>query len=249
MKLGSGYYVATAVGANRCKLRRKTDSDFLDELAKLTTKRRSSFFDRSASLIRGASKSTESSFTSMALLGRATDSTATRTASESTATRTASRGDKWSAWPAADDGIESEGDVLETSLDDSDTEDSWDEGDDFEWTSSLMDETGECVSMDETEEGQTGVLKTKLDAMIGKVSSFAFGAASVASVVLLLWHLFDNYVFNGRTFDFANDAHYVLKSIVIGISIVVVAVPEGLRLAVTLSVSISMKQMMLRDHT
>jgi len=96
---------------------------------------------------------------------------------------------------------------------------------------------------DEDEAEETSALRAKLDAMVVRISSFAFSGAAIASLVMMMRHLFDTYIFRASGFDFARDAHYILEAAVTGIAIVVVAVPEGLPLAVNLSLAVSMKKM------
>lgn len=107
---------------------------------------------------------------------------------------------------------------------------------------------------DEEEEGadgddgeSTSVLRVKLDAMVGKIAYFAFGSAGIATAVMVIRYVFDYHINSESEWDWKKDPNRILSAVIQGIAIVVVAVPEGLPLAVTLSLSLSMRQM-LKDN-
>jgi Ca2+ transporting ATPase len=93
------------------------------------------------------------------------------------------------------------------------------------------------------DESDGSVLRAKLDLLAGRIAYMAFCAAGICSVVMLVYFLIDNYGVLKRKFDSKKDIDKMLKAVVTGIAIVVVAVPEGLPLAVTLSLSLSVKKM------
>eukprot|EP00929_Paragymnodinium_shiwhaense_P040265 TRINITY_DN21039_c0_g1_i2.p1 TRINITY_DN21039_c0_g1~~TRINITY_DN21039_c0_g1_i2.p1 ORF type:complete len:818 (+),score=232.90 TRINITY_DN21039_c0_g1_i2:111-2564(+) len=100
---------------------------------------------------------------------------------------------------------------------------------------------------DGVETGSSSALQEKLDTMVLRLSNHAFTVAAVATLVMLMRYIFDRYIWGNKPIDLAADASYVLQTLVVGITLVVVAVPEGLPVAVTLALSLSMQKMQ-RDH-
>jgi len=96
---------------------------------------------------------------------------------------------------------------------------------------------------EEEDEPDSSVLRQKLDAMAGRIAYFAFGAAFIATLTMLLYWVVDTFIVKKLDFDSKRDLELILNAIVSGIAIVVVAVPEGLPLAVTLSLSLSVAKM------
>lgn len=97
---------------------------------------------------------------------------------------------------------------------------------------------------EEADEGEeTSVLKAKLELMVVRISYLAFGSAGIASLVMLVRFCIENYVTLEKSFSMEDDPVNFLEAVVTGIAIVVVAVPEGLPLAVTLALSLSMRKM------
>jgi magnesium-transporting ATPase (P-type) len=91
------------------------------------------------------------------------------------------------------------------------------------------------------------VLRGKLDAMVARIAYFAFGSAGISTLVMLVRYVIDSHITTDSDWDWKDDPNEILSAIVTGIAIVVVAVPEGLPLAVTLALSLSMKKM-LKDN-
>lgn len=98
----------------------------------------------------------------------------------------------------------------------------------------------------EEEEGETSVLRNKLNQMVERITYVAFGSAGLATVVMLVRFVIEFFTQN-RSWKWGRDETKLLDAFVTGIAIVVVAVPEGLPLAVTLALSLSMKKME-KDH-
>ncbi|KAI6227302.1 Calcium-transporting ATPase [Aphelenchoides fujianensis] len=101
------------------------------------------------------------------------------------------------------------------------------------------------------EEGETGkkersVLQAKLTRLaiqIGYAGSFVAGCTVL---ILVIRFVISHYVIEGKSFSLA-DFQYFINFLIIGVTVLVVAVPEGLPLAVTLSLAYSVKKMM-RDN-
>ena len=80
----------------------------------------------------------------------------------------------------------------------------------------------------------------KLDVLAGQIGNLGTGAAVATFVALIaIW-----FYRPDRRDPHATLVEHVIKSFIIAVTIVVVAVPEGLPLAVTLSLAYSTKQMM-----
>jgi len=97
----------------------------------------------------------------------------------------------------------------------------------------------------EAEEGEEeeSVLTAKLDGLVKIIGYFAFTAAAIATVVMLLYFVFDRYVARKKPFNADKDFSTMLAAVANGIAIVVVALPEGLPLAKTLTLSLSVNKM------
>uniref|UniRef100_A0AC35U6U0 Calcium-transporting ATPase n=1 Tax=Rhabditophanes sp. KR3021 TaxID=114890 RepID=A0AC35U6U0_9BILA len=84
----------------------------------------------------------------------------------------------------------------------------------------------------------------------GKLSSLALQIGYIGSIVagatvliLIARHCIDNYLIKGNTFS-TKDLSYFVNYIIVGVTVLVIAVPEGLPLAITLALTYSVKKMM-----
>lgn len=83
-------------------------------------------------------------------------------------------------------------------------------------------------------------LQQKLNILADQIGSFGmFSAASTFIVMIAMWFLYPESRKEGTSF-----IDYLIKTFIIAVTIVVVAVPEGLPLAVTLSLAYSTNKMM-----
>jgi calcium-translocating P-type ATPase len=105
------------------------------------------------------------------------------------------------------------------------------------------EDQGESEAGEDDDPLEGSVLRAKLDLLAGRIAYLAFSAAGLSATVMLVHFLIDNYAVQKRDWDGGKDPNKILKALVTGIAIVVVAVPEGLPLAVTLSLSLSVKKM------
>uniref|UniRef100_A0AC35GDQ2 Cation-transporting P-type ATPase N-terminal domain-containing protein n=1 Tax=Panagrolaimus sp. PS1159 TaxID=55785 RepID=A0AC35GDQ2_9BILA len=81
---------------------------------------------------------------------------------------------------------------------------------------------------------------TNLAIQIGYGGSFV----AVSTIFILVFrYCLTNYVFDGNSFQMSDLKHFI-NFLIIGVTVLVVAVPEGLPLAVTLSLAYSVKKMM-----
>jgi P-type Ca2+ transporter type 2B len=81
---------------------------------------------------------------------------------------------------------------------------------------------------------------TRLAIQIGYAGSFV---AVCTMLILVVRYCVSNYMMESKPFSIT-DLNYFIKYLIIGVTVLVVAVPEGLPLAVTLSLAYSVKKMM-----
>eukprot|EP00927_Polykrikos_kofoidii_P083402 TRINITY_DN8529_c0_g1_i1.p1 TRINITY_DN8529_c0_g1~~TRINITY_DN8529_c0_g1_i1.p1 ORF type:complete len:1280 (-),score=209.37 TRINITY_DN8529_c0_g1_i1:84-3878(-) len=107
---------------------------------------------------------------------------------------------------------------------------------------SISDFEGENIGDTDTAEYPL-VLDQKLRLLVETLSQYGFSAAAVTSLAMLIRYLFDRYIWKPRAINLAEDAPHFLEALVTGIALLVVAVPEGLPLAVTIASAASMRKM------
>jgi Ca2+-transporting ATPase len=102
---------------------------------------------------------------------------------------------------------------------------------------------GKTKAMLATETVQTP-LQEKLDVLAGQIGNFGIASAVLTFIAMLtIWILYPESREEG-----VNIFEYSLKAFIMGVTIVVVAVPEGLPLAVTLSLAFSTQKMMADNN-
>lgn len=94
-----------------------------------------------------------------------------------------------------------------------------------------------------TEKSQGSVLQKKLTKLALQIGYFGIGAATLSIIVSFLRFSILEYGINGRGGE-KTDALQFLKFFINGITVLVVAVPEGLPLAVTIALAFSVKKML-----
>ena len=93
-------------------------------------------------------------------------------------------------------------------------------------------------------ESEQTPLQEKLDILAGQIGNVGIGAAIATFIALIcIWYIYPE----ARPIDMTLFS-YILKAFIMGVTIVVVAVPEGLPLAVTLSLAYSTQKMMLDNN-
>ncbi|CCD74104.1 Calcium-transporting ATPase [Caenorhabditis elegans] len=85
---------------------------------------------------------------------------------------------------------------------------------------------------------------TRLAIQIGYAGSFVAGCTVL---ILIIRFCISRYAIDGKSFSLADFQHFI-NFLIIGVTVLVVAVPEGLPLAVTLSLAYSVKKMMLDNN-
>ena len=104
------------------------------------------------------------------------------------------------------------------------------------------------VEHTETTSTESGsVLQRKLDKLAVRIGYAGTAAAVICVVILILEFVIKEFGIVGRAWDSSTDFSELLHFVIIGITVLVVAVPEGLPLAVTIALAYSVKKM-LRDN-
>ncbi|KAJ8258659.1 hypothetical protein COCON_G00176710 [Conger conger] len=114
--------------------------------------------------------------------------------------------------------------------------------------------SAEGGDMDEKEKKKTNVSKKEKSVLQGKLTKLAvqIGKAglvmsAITVIILVLYFAIDNFVYQKRPWMPECTPVYIqyfVKFFIIGVTVLVVAVPEGLPLAVTISLAYSVKKMM-----
>ncbi|XP_008047836.1 plasma membrane calcium-transporting ATPase 3 isoform X1 [Carlito syrichta] len=114
--------------------------------------------------------------------------------------------------------------------------------------------SAEGGEMEEREKKKANVPKKEKSVLQGKLTKLAvqIGKAglvmsAITVIILVLYFVIETFVVDGRTWQAECTPVYVqyfVKFFIIGVTVLVVAVPEGLPLAVTISLAYSVKKMM-----
>lgn len=104
-------------------------------------------------------------------------------------------------------------------------------------------QNGELGVEVEEDETKKSVLAERLEAVVERISLLAFVAAGFSTLYLLLWFFITNYGYQQKGWGGGHDIEIMLSAVINGIAIIVVAVPEGLPLAVTLALTLCIKKM------
>ena len=95
-------------------------------------------------------------------------------------------------------------------------------------------------TIDNAQEDNKTPLEMKLDKIANLIGYFGLGSALVTLIALVI-QMIMKY---SKEFDFSDMLSTLLKIVILCVSIIVVAIPEGLPLAVTLSLAFSIKRLM-----
>ncbi|KAF1759590.1 hypothetical protein GCK72_016057 [Caenorhabditis remanei] len=87
------------------------------------------------------------------------------------------------------------------------------------------------------------VLQTKLSNLALQIGYIGSVVAAATVLILIIRHCISNYAIDGKSFQASDISHFV-NFIIIGVTVLVIAVPEGLPLAITLALTYSVKKMM-----
>ncbi len=92
-------------------------------------------------------------------------------------------------------------------------------------------------------EAKGSVLQRKLTRLALQIGYFGIAAAVLIVVVAIFRHCIEEYAIEGRGWE-RNDIIRFLRFFINGLTVLVVAVPEGLPLAVTIALAYSIKKML-----
>ncbi|CAJ0568621.1 unnamed protein product, partial [Mesorhabditis spiculigera] len=104
---------------------------------------------------------------------------------------------------------------------------------------------GKPVIVDEEDAGKVtkSVLQGKLSSLAIQIGYIGSIVAAATVLMLVARFCFENYVMAKKAFE-PTDLSYFVNHIIIGVTVLVIAVPEGLPLAITLALTYSVKKMM-----
>ncbi|XP_018651795.1 putative plasma membrane calcium-transporting atpase [Schistosoma mansoni] len=88
------------------------------------------------------------------------------------------------------------------------------------------------------------VLQAKLTRLASLIGQLGTVVASLTVIILVVKFSVNTFYFNKEQWDTGRHLHQFVQFIIIGVTVLVVAVPEGLPLAVTISLAYSVKKMM-----
>ncbi|EYC38048.1 hypothetical protein Y032_0747g2019 [Ancylostoma ceylanicum] len=98
------------------------------------------------------------------------------------------------------------------------------------------------VPVDDETKGKS-VLQAKLSNLAIQIGYIGSIVAAATVLILIIRHCITHYAINQETFK-TSDLAYFVNFIIIGVTVLVIAVPEGLPLAITLALTYSVKKMM-----
>lgn len=87
------------------------------------------------------------------------------------------------------------------------------------------------------------VLQAKLSALAIQIGYIGFVVAGATVIILIVRYCITRYAIEKQPFQTSDIAHFV-NFIIVGVTVLVIAVPEGLPLAITLALTYSVKKMM-----
>ncbi|MBQ2099285.1 MAG: calcium-translocating P-type ATPase, PMCA-type, partial [Bacteroidales bacterium] len=102
-------------------------------------------------------------------------------------------------------------------------------------------ESGKVFQAAQVDEGDPTPLSEKLDALADKITKASYIVAALIIVGRIVTYFF---VGDNAEFDWLDFVSYLLNTVMIAVTLVVVAVPEGLPMSVTLSLAFSMRKLM-----
>lgn len=111
-----------------------------------------------------------------------------------------------------------------------------------EGTGPESENAGKTKAPEESNQGKS-VLQAKLTKLAIQIGYGGAAVSLLVVVVLVIRFCVENYAVEGRAWK-PSDASDLVRFFIIGVTVLVVAVPEGLPLAVTLSLAYSVKKMM-----
>ena len=90
-------------------------------------------------------------------------------------------------------------------------------------------------------------IETPLNKQLNKLASLITKASYAIAILIIIGRLI-SYSISINTFNWIDFSSYLLNTIMIAVTVIVVAVPEGLPMSVTLSLALSMKRMLSTNN-
>ncbi|MDR2474066.1 MAG: calcium-translocating P-type ATPase, PMCA-type [Tannerella sp.] len=88
-------------------------------------------------------------------------------------------------------------------------------------------------------------LNKQLDGLADLITKASYAIAALIVIGRLVWYFVEH---SGVGFDFIDFGSFFLQTVMIAVTVIVVAVPEGLPMSVTLSLALSMKRMLSTNN-
>ncbi|XGW31321.1 hypothetical protein V3C99_009911 [Haemonchus contortus] len=104
------------------------------------------------------------------------------------------------------------------------------------------DDSTAAVVEEEASKGKS-VLQAKLSNLAIQIGYIGSIVAAATVLILIIRHCITHYAVNHESFK-TSDLSYFVNFVIIGVTVLVIAVPEGLPLAITLALTYSVKKMM-----
>ena len=101
-------------------------------------------------------------------------------------------------------------------------------------------------TIDNAQEDNKTPLEIKLNSIADLIGYFGLGSAIITFIALIIQLIFEYFKTSSMTFS--EGFNKILRILILCVSIIVVAIPEGLPLAVTLSLAFSIKKLMDRNN-
>ena len=101
-------------------------------------------------------------------------------------------------------------------------------------------ESGKVFESAQVDEGDPTPLSEKLDALADKITK----ASYIFAALIIVGRLITYFFIGNNDFNWLDFSSYLLNTVMIAVTLIVVAVPEGLPMSVTLSLAFSMKKLM-----
>lgn len=104
-------------------------------------------------------------------------------------------------------------------------------------------ENGKVYEEAQVEEGDPTPLSEKLNSLAGIITKVSY----VVAGLIIIGRIMAYFIYATEDFDWLHFTTYILNTIMIAVTLIVVAVPEGLPMSVTLSLAFSMRKLMKKN--
>ena len=113
----------------------------------------------------------------------------------------------------------------------------------------LLETVGELTECGKFYEGSQieNKIETPLNKQLNRLGDVITYASYAIATIIIIARL-TLYFFNVDAINWVDAGGYILNTVMIAVTVIVVAVPEGLPMSVTLSLALSMKRMLSTNH-